>query len=264
MPSLIPEKMMDKERKCRMNKKISVFLSILFIGFFIYHESYASTGNQGEPALAVMMNVLEQQPVEISEWSLYARESLSSVNDEREFNMKILELKEVFEGFEWQQKRERETWRAIGTLKHEKIDMEETIQLIWTPKKGRTHTYLLYSAKGTDWEESEQYLHLYDNRYHKLFTSNPATFSCVKGQFNDKIESVLSLKVRQLLKEFQAVPTEALVEESFVSMSAYTEMWEEALSMGQHRMNLQIGMRKMGMGGETTFIVGTPIITSEY
>ncbi|HWO98815.1 MAG TPA: YwmB family TATA-box binding protein, partial [Bacillus sp. (in: firmicutes)] len=71
-------------------------------------------------------------------------------------------------------------------------------------------------------------------------------------------------KVRQLLNEFRAEPRESLVEESFVSMSAYTEMWEEALPTEQHRMNLQIGMRKMGMGGETTLVVGTPIITSEY
>jgi len=247
-----------------MNKQISVFLSILFITFFIYHGSYAKTETNKEPALVQIMKVLEQQPLEINEWSLYAREPLTPMKNQKDFDMKFLQLKETFQGFEWELKRERETWRAVGTLKSQDISMEETIQLVWTPKKERTYTYLLYSAKGEQWENNQKYTDMYDNRYHKLFTSNPTIFSCVKGQFNDKIESVLSLKVRQLLNEFRAEPRESLVEESFVSMSAYTEMWEEALPTEQHRMNLQIGMRKMGMGGETTFVVGTPIITSEY
>ena len=29
-------------------------------------------------------------------------------------------------------------------------------------------------------------------------------------------------------------------------------------------MNLQLGLRKQGMGGKTTLVVGTPIITIEY
>ncbi|HWO97853.1 MAG TPA: YwmB family TATA-box binding protein, partial [Bacillus sp. (in: firmicutes)] len=222
-----------------MNKQISVFLSILFITFFIYHGSYANTETIKEPALVQIMKVLEQQPVEINEWSLYARESLAPIESQKEFNMKTLELKEEFQGFKWEFKRESETWRAVGTLKHEDMPMEEKIQLVWTPKKERTYTYLLYSAKGDQWEENQPYTDMYDNRYHKLFTSNPTIFSCVEGQFSDKMESVLSLKVRQLLNEFRAEPRESLVEESFVSMSAYTEMWEEALPTEQHRMNLQ-------------------------
>lgn len=247
-----------------MNKQISVFLSILFITLFIYHGGYANTETNEEPELVQIMKVLEHQPLEINEWSLYARESLTPMNDQKEFDMKFLELKETFQGFKWELKRESETWRAVGTLTSQDISMKETIQLVWTPKKERNYTYLLYSAKGGQWESNKKYTDMYDKRYHKLFTSNPTIFSCVKGQFNDKIESVLSLKVRQLLDEFRAEPRESLVEESFVSMSAYTEMWEEALPTEQHRMNLQIGMRKMGMGGETTFVVGTPIITSEY
>ncbi|MDQ0244849.1 hypothetical protein J2S09_002420 [Bacillus fengqiuensis] len=247
-----------------MNKQISVFLSILFITFFIYHGSYAKTETNKEPALVQIMKVLEQQPLEINEWSLYAREALTPMKNQKEFDMKFLELKETFQGFKWELKRESETWRAVGTLTSQDISMEETIQLVWTPEKERNYTYLLYSAKGEQWESNQKYTDMYGNRYHKLFTSNPTIFSCVKGQFNDKIDSGLSLEARQLLNEFRAEPRESLVEESFVSMSAYTEMWEEALPTEQHRMNLQIGMRKMGMGGETTFVVGTPIITSEY
>lgn len=78
------------------------------------------------------------------------------------------------------------------------------------------------------------------------------------------MESVLSLQVKQLLTAFNAQQIESLMEESFVSVSAYTGLWEEALSSQQQEMNLQIALRKTGMGGQTTLVVGTPIITSEY
>jgi hypothetical protein len=249
-----------------MDKKISVFLAIFFLIFFIYYGNYVTVATKKEPALLQIVNILKDQPVRINEWSLYARESLLTITNETSFKAKFFDLEETFRSFNWEVKRERETWRATGILKHRHSSLEEKIQLVWTLKNGRTYAYLLYSTRGDKWEDKQagRYVDIYNQNYHKLFTSNPIIFSCVKGQFNDKIESVLSLEVRQLLNKFRAVPTESLMEESFVSVSAYTEMWEEALPTRQHRMNLQIGLRKSGMGGKTTFVVGTPIITSEY
>ncbi|MFC3886439.1 YwmB family TATA-box binding protein [Bacillus songklensis] len=249
-----------------MSKKISVFLAIFFLAFFIYYGNYVTVATKEEPALPQIINILKDQPVQINEWSLYAREALSTIKDKKSFEAKFLELKETFPSFDWEIKGERETWRATGTSQHQDSSLKEEIELVWTLKNERAYTYLLYSVKGDKWEDKQahEYVETYDKHYHKLFTFNPIIFSCVKGQFNDKIESVLSLKVRQLLDEFQAVPTESLIEESFVSVSAYTEMWKEALPTRQHRMNLQIGLRETGMGGKTTFVVGTPIITSEY
>jgi hypothetical protein len=67
------------------------------------------------------------------------------------------------------------------------------------------------------------------------------------------------------LKAFKADSVEELSEEAFVSVTAYTEMWEDVLlTQDQQRMNLQIAIRNQGMGEKTTFVVGTPIITSEY
>jgi hypothetical protein len=78
------------------------------------------------------------------------------------------------------------------------------------------------------------------------------------------MESVLSVEIQDLLRAFNAKPVESLVEESFISVSAYTGLWKEALQTKKQEMNLQIALRKTRMGGQTTIVVGTPIITSEY
>ncbi|MCD8502193.1 MAG: YwmB family TATA-box binding protein [Bacillaceae bacterium] len=54
------------------------------------------------------------------------------------------------------------------------------------------------------------------------------------------------------------------MKKTFISLSAYTELWDTYIITNQKKMNLQVALRNTGMGGETTITIGTPIITVEY
>ncbi|MEW8972031.1 MAG: YwmB family TATA-box binding protein, partial [Mesobacillus sp.] len=66
------------------------------------------------------------------------------------------------------------------------------------------------------------------------------------------------------LKAFQAEEVEGAEEESFISTSAVSPLFDKSLS-NDHEMNMQLGLRKTDrLGAKTTLVVGTPIITIEY
>ena len=70
--------------------------------------------------------------------------------------------------------------------------------------------------------------------------------------------------MKHLLAVFKAKEVEALKEDAFISSSAYSTMFSESVEAGEKEMNVQLGIRNQGMGGKTTIVVGTPIITIEY
>ncbi|MCM3004650.1 YwmB family TATA-box binding protein [Priestia koreensis] len=250
-----------------MNKKISVFLAIFFLGFFIYYGSYVSQakGNNDVPVMQIAQTLLDKD-VAVTSWSLYTKEEVPSVTSKETFVKKSDELKFSLKGFKWELKRERDVWKAVGLHYNKDSEMMEEVQLVSTLKNKTSDSYILYHVAGKAWDKHQWNLGYdqFQKNYHKIFTFNPKIFSCVKGQFNDNMKSVLSLGKDELLEAFKAKTVESLVEETFVSVSAYTGMWKEVLPTKNNKMNLQIALRKTGLGGQTTVVVGTPIITSEY
>ncbi|TYR80161.1 hypothetical protein FZC66_13605 [Priestia megaterium] len=247
-----------------MRGKISVFLAIFIISVIVYYGSYVSNAQGATSTLEKLVYVLNKEDVLVSEWSLYTREELSAITDQSSFQSKINLLKNQVRGFDWEVKREKDVWKAIGVKKQKAVN--EVIMLTHTVDEKESGGYISYQVTGQGLQEKEtNYVEkVFQDNYEQLFLTKPLIFSCVKGKVNDKMESVLSVQIQDLLRAFNAQPIESLVEESFTSVSAYTEMWEEALSTQQQEMNLQIALRKTGMGGQTTLVVGTPIITSEY
>ena len=65
-------------------------------------------------------------------------------------------------------------------------------------------------------------------------------------------------------QRFKRKELEKLEETSFISASAYTPLFQESIEGTSGAMNLQVGIREEGLGGKTTLVVGTPIITIEY
>ena len=74
----------------------------------------------------------------------------------------------------------------------------------------------------------------------------------------------VSEHVTSLLQAFQAQEIESLKEDSFISTTAYSPLFGETIQTMTDEINLQLGVRKQGLGGKTTIVVGTPIITIEY
>jgi hypothetical protein len=78
------------------------------------------------------------------------------------------------------------------------------------------------------------------------------------------MDVVLQKKAEMLANEFQAKPVEYLVESNFVSLSAYTDKWEQFIMTSNDKMNVQIAIRSSEMNENHTITVGTPIVTTEY
>ena len=95
-----------------------------------------------------------------------------------------------------------------------------------------------------------------------MFEENPSIFSCVKGSINDNIDSVFASETDRLLNLFKAKEVEGVREENFSSISAHSSSFTQTIA--NEEINVQVGLRRDGLGSQDKFVIGTPIITFEY
>lgn len=196
-----------------------------------------------------MLGVFDAHHIYLKRWNVYAKEQVLT-NDPHNW---IQQYVRTWSSFRWTV----EPHKMIG--KRETSAYVETIQLITVAH--HPAVLVLYEATGSTW--NKQLGRTLIRQTTKLF-EKPTFFTCITGEFDDKMEGVLFDKAVRLLASFQAQPIESLREETFVSVSAYTEQWKTSLSVGQQQMNLQLALRQDGLGARTTVVIGTPIITAEY
>lgn len=220
--------------------------------------------------LQEMIEVMEKHEIEVKEWTIYARESSSSFTNQQKYEAKIEDLKKKNPSFTWAQTSENGVYKTVGTNDNrdntkDKTEKEQIIYVAY-PHKDQLKTYLIYVIHGQTWNH-ERWLRqsaLFLSKISTMFDKNPQIFSCANGQSGGKMEGVLYNQALNILKDFSANPIESLQEEAFVSISAYTENWKNSIPEKNKEMNIQIALRKSGLGGATTVVIGTPIITSEY
>ena len=130
----------------------------------------------------------------------------------------------------------------------------------------QVQTYIVYEMTGKGWnEETREFIEgSIGNRINDIFHGKSTIFSCVYGDFGDKMSKSVSEHVTSLLQAFQAQEIESLKEDSFISTTAYSPLFGETIQTMTDEINLQLGVRKQGLGAKTTIVVGTPIITVEY
>jgi TATA-box binding len=248
-------------------KQIKIMIAVLIFSVIAIMNQYSlgeAKGKEPFTEIKEIARVLQRNGVKIEEWVVYTREYSQTVKDHATFLQKVNELKEKHHRFQWSFKKDHDIWKATGLYEH--ASFQEKIQLVMTVTNKKPQTYILYEVKGFDWSEesSKKVLKTIEQNMSKIFVKEPTLFSCVKGEFSDKMKGVLFKQASNLLTEFDAKPIEALQEETFVSVSAYTEQWENALPSTNQLMNIQLALRTKGLGEKTTVVVGTPIITIEY
>jgi len=89
--------------------------------------------------------------------------------------------------------------------------------------------------------------------------------SCIIGTFEGKLES--SNKVKKITKTLQVIngnKIEGIMDESIISISAYSPNIDRFIYTGNNKMNLNIAMRYNEYEGKTYYWIGSPIITIEY
>lgn len=242
-------------------KKISFILSIFgIIGFIVLQAGNKTTVADANHEIKTLASVLQDENILITGWSLYARETLE--NDD--VNGLVKDLKAQLSDWTWTGGNGSNHGEIIAESKSP--GLQEKIKIVSTDTNGQIHTYVMYEVRGQFWNKNtEAFLNknlpiiIFD-----IFRGNATTFSCVEGEINDKIESALPVYKSKLLKAFNANEVEGLEEDSFISVSASSPLFDNSLS-SEHDMNMQLGLRKTErLGAKTTIVVGTPIITIEY
>lgn len=90
-------------------------------------------------------------------------------------------------------------------------------------------------------------------------------YTCVTGKFNGKLKNDLqSGKIEQVLNAFKGKVVESIVENTVVSVSAFSPQIPIQITSNLNPMNLQVATHVDDFRQETTLTVGTPIITTEY
>ncbi|CAG9620156.1 YwmB family TATA-box binding protein [Sutcliffiella rhizosphaerae] len=244
-----------------------LIFGICFIGVILGNErSRAHETSEFSTEILEIAEVFTKEKINIQEWKLYGRLNVYKIRDLVAFQKEVNRLKQNMGHLSWNVIEEEDQWKAVGTYYNDVRKQEETIQLITTHTKTSPSSYILYEVTGYGWDEpiSTAVIQDFHLNLTKISHDDFEIFSCMIGEFNDKIKVGLQNTTSILLDSFSAEKVEETREDTFVSVSAYTERWNNVLPTQQGKMNLQIGLRTQGLGDKTTVIVGTPIITVEY
>ena len=212
--------------------------------------------------LAKIGSILQAENILLKDWSFYAREQLTGFTSEKEVLEYADRLQREFPGWDWSVDNTSQKWEITAvspTSQHH----NEMLQIMATHTKQPIKAYIVYRVSGKEWNKSSETFFSTDefkNKLSGIFRGKPTIFSCMKGIVGDKIDTSLTKRVNQLLTGFNAREIESLKEETFMSVSAASPKFRNSIE----KINLQIGARSEGLGGGTTIIVGTPIITIEY
>ncbi|WP_366164056.1 YwmB family TATA-box binding protein [Bacillus infantis] len=249
-----------------MLKKYTLYFAIIaIIGFVTINLGNKTTVAIGKHDLLTMAAVLQNKDILIQDWTIHARKNMENVENLRDAETLAGKLKAVYPDWEWtsSSSKDKAEYSAVFQADGNK---KESIKILSTLTNGKAHTYLIYEATGHGWgKETETFLkEELSDKLSDIFRGNATIFSCIKGEFGDKMKKTLPDNVNELMKAFDAKEIESLKESSFISASAYSPMFAGSIESNNDEMNLQIGLRTQGLGGKTTLVVGTPIITIEY
>jgi len=251
-----------------MKIKIDKILIVLFIsvGLICLAFGNKSTIASTKLDLLTLSEILQKEEnITIHEWSLHAREKLENVKSVEDAKSYQEELKKAFPDGNWEEVKNHQSTKFIMNFSSSEFS-EESITITTSLTTNDPSSYIIYEVKGKKIgdKEMKRVNKVISEKISVIFRDKPAIFSCIKGEFSDKMNETLPYYVNELLNAFDAKTIEALVEDDFVSTSAYTHVLEEGMENNEKAMNLQLGLRTHGMGEKTTFVVGTPIITIEY
>ena len=241
-----------------------ILLIFVIISFIVLNSGNKTTVAGADQDLLTLASVLQDKNIVINEWYSYSRETIADVTTQADFEELAAEMTAKFQDWKWESLDEGEAQGLMGTLASE--EWIEKIKIIASGEPGRLNTYIMYEVRGQKWNgRSASFLDKeWQIRKFDIFRENPTTFSCLKGEVNVKIGSSLPNEMAGIMAAYQAKELESLKEDSFYSTTAHSPLLSGKLT-NESEMNLQIGLRKTDdLGGKTTIVVGTPIITIEY
>jgi hypothetical protein len=249
----------EMKRKTKILFSISLMMMVGLIAVLGSRLAAASS----ELDLVKIADAFQTEDILLEEWSFYAREHLVDLTTEKEVQEYVKELQQKFPDWNWSTSKTSDKWEVTAvspTSKHH----TEMLQIMATHTKQPVNAYIVYRVSSNEWNKEMETFFTKDqvkNKLSNIFRGNPTIFSGMKGSISDKMYKVVPTIASDLMEIFDAKEIEALKEDNFMSVSANSPMFSDSIGRD---MNLQIGIRSEGLGGKTTIVVGTPIITIEY
>ncbi|WP_257348122.1 YwmB family TATA-box binding protein [Pseudalkalibacillus decolorationis] len=249
-----------------MGKRIIVTGITLTILLACFTGAEAKQKDWDDQALIQITSVMEKPDLEITNWSLYGKSTTGFVSDFTGYVKVVESLQAKSSNFQWEEIVESDKhWSVTGSNIHSS-GIKERVSVFAYPHKSHYKTYIIYEVEGQDWlnHKWNSFKSIFRDKVQLFLGESPSIYTCVQGEQSDTMGIVLQKRAEQLVQSFNATTIEALHEETFLSLSAYTDQWKHSILTDQQEMNLQIGIRTHGIGGKTTITIGTPIITTEY
>ncbi len=230
-----------------------VLFSLTAVGFIFLNISNAKTKSD----LFIMASILEEEDVDIDKWTLHGREPLESSQKEEKLNS----LMNQYPNWEWVKSGGQENGEATGAYTN-RLGITETISIL----SSEGHSYLMYEVSGEGWNQEikDSLQNVIFPKISEIFADKAIVFSCIYSELDGNMNESLFTHSNKFLQAFQAEEIETLREDNFVSTTANSPLFSESIKGHTEKMNLQLGLRNQGLGGKTTLVVGTPIITIEY
>ncbi|MBU8905904.1 YwmB family TATA-box binding protein [Desertibacillus haloalkaliphilus] len=244
---------------------------VLLVLFFALLTSLYSFGEakQTSSELEQIVAIMDEHEIEMSSWQLYTRGVTATVTDFDDYKQQLERLTSKAEGFDLQtdmRTQKDEHWKVTAVYEHEHTDIKEKLTVLAYPQRDEYAAYVIHEVTGSSWDNQRDDDEIdVLNRVDRLFPTESETFVTVRGAMAEP-QANLADDAHALIERFQAENVEELIEETFVSVSAYHNEWEAFIDSRGNKINLQVALRQssdVGDGG-TIVTIGTPIITTEY
>lgn len=237
-------------------------------------------------ALLLVMGTLYWMPVQATEDKPVATRLLEAVENSgaAEVTMQVRirtaigpvqspgEIKQVAE--EWAKQLEIPDSQAAYSRKNNILVYHTTFtkdgvhvgyEVTGVPKNGSFDAYVVLQLLGN--RQSLLYMEKMQETFAKALRKAefiPQISTCIRGMYNVKMGvDQQEGKILSIFQTLQAEEIERLQDETVVSISGYTRMWDPFIAVNGQKMNLQVATHRDSDAG-TRITVGTPIITVEY
>ncbi|WP_243291952.1 YwmB family TATA-box binding protein [Bacillus sp. FJAT-47783] len=247
-----------------MKKKDLMLLIIVFVLILTFlGKQTMIDATSDQTNVKTIVDGLRLENISVDEWSVYVKQPIQG---QENISKHVQLFQQQFRQYNWSQVQEEHVTKWIGKRKRDDLNLHETLQIVTTTINSHSQSYILYHATVHGWQEKKwgELNRYFNEKILRKMNGNAKIFTCVKGHTSDKMEGVLQIQAEKILDRFRAKPIEALTESNFVSVSGLTSDWEQVIPTDEGNMNIQVALRNAGLGGNTTVVVGTPIITTEY
>ncbi|WP_010677947.1 YwmB family TATA-box binding protein [Bacillus timonensis] len=238
-----------------MKMTMALILSIgILAGFYSNNQDELIQKND----LIDMKELAHKNNVEIQSWMALSRGTIGQVNDVKEMENQIETFMSNHDSYSWKSILEEENSHYVWQGKKEnELGITESIKLKVYKSAGKFKIAITKEAQGKELT-AEQI-----NWVRESFKDS-TTFYTISGVMKSK-GSQLKEIAAMMVEDANGKAVEQLQEKSFVSVSAYSTLFEsELLTAKQEKINLQVGLRENVEQKGIDVTIGTPIIITEY